>query len=239
MDPAPLLAPVPELRGVLRGRRGRGLHRHAREERLRFGRSRTPTRSSDVTTGSSPSTSSTGGLFLVLGSVHMVSEEPAVGRRMAGERRVRRPSRPRSLQHAPDDRRRRDPDCNGALLVRAPADRRTAAGERRPRAGSLLVHRRRPRRLLRRFRRQRDRNRHARARRLGVSGREGEHGRLVPRPGRHGGRRDGDWLLVLRGDRVPHRLPGAARARARSRTATSGSSSPPAPRARPSARSRA
>ena len=70
---------------------------------------------------SSPSTSSTGGALPRARQRAHGREEPAVDRRMARERRLRGPSRPRSLEHAPDDRRRRDADRDGALLVRAAA----------------------------------------------------------------------------------------------------------------------
>ena len=55
-----------------------------------------------------------GGVFLVLGSVHMVAEEPAVGRRVARARRLRGPPRPRPLEHPRDDRRRRNADRHRA-----------------------------------------------------------------------------------------------------------------------------
>ena len=213
MAPARLLAPVPDLCGLPRRRRPWGLHarprtkasdpdgavfrggaRPARWEARQVlpGRRRIP-RAREPAHG---------------------REEPAVGRRMAGECRLCGSSRPRSLEHPFDDRRGRNSDRNRALLVRVAAHRRTAARERRARAGRVLVHRGWTDGLLRRVRRERDRHRPAGSRRLGVPGREGEHGRLVPRPGRHGCRGDGDRLLVLRGDRLPDRLPGSARARA-------------------------
>ena len=165
----------------------------------------------------------------MLGSVHMVLKNLPWAAEWLASAGLRRPSRPRSLQHAPDDRRRRDADCDGALLVRPAADRRTAAGERRPRAGSLLVHRLRASVFYVAF--------VANGIAIGMRVRDGweyqaakaSMGDWYRAPVGMGRRRDGDRLLVLRGDRVPDRLPGAARARARSRTATSGSSSRPAP----------
>ena len=62
-------------------------------------------------------------------------QEPAVAGRVAGARRLRGPSRPRPLEHACDDRRRRNADRHRALLVRPAADRRAAARERGARAG--------------------------------------------------------------------------------------------------------
>ena len=73
MAPARLLAPVPELRGVPRRRRGRGLRSSAREK--------PPIRTKPYTDeelgrhdGKLAKYFLTGGLFLVLGSVHMVAK---------------------------------------------------------------------------------------------------------------------------------------------------------------------
>ena len=99
-----------------------------------------------------------GGLFLVLGSLHAVAEEPPVDGRVARPRRLRGPPRPRPLEHARDDRRRRHADGDRALLVRAAADRRPAARERGARAGGVLADRARARGLLRRAGRERDRD---------------------------------------------------------------------------------
>ncbi len=112
--------------------------------------------------------------------------------------------------HAHRDRR---------LLVRPAPRGATAAREQRPGARGVLVHRRRPARLLRRADRERDRYGPAHGARLGLRGGQGAHGQLVPGAGRRERGRDGGGLLVLRGQRGRDGLPGAARARAQAERA--------------------
>ena len=155
-----------------------------------------------------------------------------LGRRVARARRLRGPPRPRPLEHPRDDRRRRHADRDRALLVRAAADRRAAAREQRARPVRVLVHGRRAARLLRRARR-RTGSRWAGSSQHGwdYQAAKAHMGNWYRVPVGMGAGRDGARLLVLRRQRLPDRLPGAARARAQAATATSGSSSPPAPAA--------
>ena len=125
---------------------------------------------------------------------------------MARSRRVRGSSRPRPLEHARDDRRRRDADRNRALLVRrcrgSSAVRSPARGSPRAPSGSP------PSACSSSTSRSSatgSRSGGSSRDGCGLPGRQGAHGRLVPRPDRDGRGRDGHRLLVLRGHRLPHR----------------------------------
>ena len=81
-----------------------------------------------------------GGFFLVLGSVHMVVKNvPWIAESLARDG-IPRPPRPRPLEHARHDRRRRDAARHRALLARPAADRRPSACERRARPVCVLAH---------------------------------------------------------------------------------------------------
>ena len=133
---------------------------------------------------------------------------------MARACRLRGPPRPRSLEHARDDRRRRHAHLHRALLVRVAARRRPSAREPGARAGRVLVHGRRSARVLHRLGRERHRDRPPRLRWLGLRGSQAAHGQGLPGAGRDRRRNHGNRLLVLRRQRVPHDLPGPARSRA-------------------------
>ena len=166
-----------------------------------------------------------GGAFLAARRVAHDRQEPPLDRRVARACRLRGPPRPRSLEHARDDRRRRHAHLHRALLVRVAARRRPSAREPGARSGRVLVHGRRSARVLRRAGRERHRDRPPRLRRLGLRSGQAAHGQGLPGARRDRRRDHGNRLLVLRRQRVPHDLPGPARSRAEADAATSGSSS--------------
>ena len=212
MGQAPLVAAVPHLRRVLRGR-DRGDLQVRPGPRAARARGAVPGR------GAARARREDGEVLhrrLALPRARLAAhgaQEPALARRVPGAHRLRRPPRPRPVEHPRDDRRRRDAPRDGPLLARAPANRGAAARERGAGAVRVLVHRHRPGGLLRLADRQRARDGPADRARLDVPGREGAHGPVVQGADRHGRGRDGPRLLVLRDERARDDLPVAARPR--------------------------